>query len=146
MPKKKNFNIFYGVVLAILLFGLFNLGVNVFYESPQYEDYCDNSVVNKLVVSSELSNDYYNTCSTEYQNARDEYNNKVFFIYVIVGLISAVVGLFIINNVFQITAFGAGTAFIIEGILMNLNNKVYAFVAGVIAFIVISYFIYNKIK
>jgi len=165
MEKKKTnnskYNIFYGIVLAILLFGLLNLGVYVFYPSPEYEDYCtydkigvtsvtniESCELNKGVWNNSSSSPYcdYTQCSNDYQESLNSYNMKAFYIYVILGALLSILGLFITNNIFQITIFSSGTAFLIEGIIRNINNKIPAFIAATIAFILISIVIYRKTK
>jgi Na+-driven multidrug efflux pump len=133
MVKKTGFKIFVGIALAILLFALLNLGVYAFYDSPQYEDFC-----------SQATPDNYTQCSESYQNAQDSYNRVIFYIYVVIGLILSVLGLFIPNITFQITSFGSGIAFIIEGIFRNLNDKIPAFIVGAIAFGIICFFFYKR--
>jgi hypothetical protein len=162
MAKKKTnnsgFDIFYGIVLAILLFGLLNLGVYVFYPSPEYTNYCTYDKIGATNIEScELNNGIWNNsssspycdytqCSNEYQESLDSYNMKAFYIYVILGALLAIIGLFITNNIFQITIFSSGTAFLIEGIIRNINNKIPAFIAAAVAFILISIIIYRKTK
>ncbi len=55
-------------------------------------------------------------------------------------------GLFIVYLPFQIVGVGAGTALIIEGILINLENKIPAFIAGVIVFGILAYFVWKKVR
>ncbi len=163
--------VFYGIALAIMLFGMFNFGTYVFYENPDYQTYCgdynsrpvyndkitceandgkwtDNNygVAPKPVDAPIGYCDQDFTCRQEYEEAQKAHNDTVFYIYVIAGLIAAVIGLFIASSTFQITGFGAGVAFIIEGILRNLNNKIPAFIAGAVAFLIIAFFIWKKTR
>lgn len=154
LVKSKGFQVFVGIVMALFLLGLFNLGVRAVYEAPNYSDYCDNTYYSytKPVIDSTTINDtyyqeqiaYYNECNDVYQKDLNSYNKVIFYIFVNVGLIASVIGLFIMLPIFQFTVFGAGIFFIIEGIWRNLNDKLPAFVAGVIAFIITSYFIYKQ--
>ncbi len=138
--------IFLGIALAIILFGVFNLGVSTFYPSPDYEDFCD-----RIPPTIELQNDTQIKdvtfqCQNEYETAKDNYNNIIFYVFVIAGLLFAVSGLFITNLSFQIVGLVSGTALIIEGILRNLENKIPAFIAGVFVFGILSYFVWRKVK
>jgi len=154
MAKNKQstgMKIFLGIALAVILFALFNLGVAAFYDSPQYDDYCD--VVGPKTVAPDANADDgtaeiqdYETCYDEYDAAREAYNNNIFYLFVVAGLICAVGGLFITNLSFQIVGLGAGVGLIIEGIARNLNNKVMAFFAALAVFIILSYFVYRKVK
>jgi len=147
-----------GIALALILFGLFNLGVYAFYPSPEYNDYCDrNSYPQKIEwteqecideggVWERMSCDFYSECGEEYDTDRDAYNNRIFYVFVIAGLLLAVGGLFITYLPFQIVGLGTGTGLIIEGILRNLNNKIPAFIAGVIVFGLLAYFVWKKVR
>ncbi len=134
-----------GIALALILFGLVNLGVYTFYPSPSYDDFCDEIARASPLEALDLSEKDL-TCNNEYSEARENYNNNVFYVYVILGLALAVAGLFIIYLPFQITGIGTGTALIIEGIMKNLENKIPAFIAGVIAFAILAYFVWKKVK
>ena len=150
--------IFLGIALAVILFGLFNLGVATFYPSPDYDDYCGKiSPIQKLEWTEQECVDeggvwedqycnFYKDCQDEYQITKDSYNNKIFYFFVIAGLILAVLGLFITYLPFQIVGIGTGTGLIIEGILRNLQDKIPAFIAGTLVFIVLSYFVWRKVK
>lgn len=143
--------IFLGISLAIILFSLFNLGVATFYEKPDYDDYCGEITGRPPIIYKEDTNDTAMqeldlTCRNEYNLAREKYENNIFYVFVIAGLILAVSGLFITNLSFQIVGLGAGVGLIIEGIIRNLNNKIPAFIAGILVFAIFSYFVWRKVK
>lgn len=83
-------------------------------------------------------------CYDVYNEAQQKYDNTLFYIFIIPGLIIAVAGLFVISLPFQLTTIGAGVALIIEGIVRNLENKIPAFIAGVIVFGILCYFVWRK--
>lgn len=132
--------IFLGIALALIFFGLFNLGVATFYDSPEYGDYCTTTE------SMNVGSADYLQCNNAYDQARASYDTNIFYIFVVSGLILAVVGLFIVSLPFQIVGLAGGTALIIEGIIRNLDNKVSAFIAGVLVFGILSYFVWRKFK
>lgn len=160
--KKQKVNIALGIGLAIFLFALVNLGVNTFYSSPQYEDYCtiepmqyaDQTTCEfnggKWYPSDEFKTAYcdaYYTCNAHYDDARGSYNNNIFYVFMALGLILAVAGFYIKKNTaYQITALATGLTLIIEGIVRNYENKIPSFIAGVIAFVIVAYFVkrFNK--
>ena len=147
MKKKNGMQITMGIALALILLGLVNLGVYTFYPSPDYDNYCDEIIrAVPLEESRNKSESADLSCYNDYDKARENYNNQVFYVYVIIGLILAVVGLFITYLPFQIVGIGTGTALIIEGILRNLENKIPAFIAGVITFGILSYFVWKKVR
>ena len=147
MKKRNPMKIPMGIALALILFGLVNLGVYTFYPSPNYDDYCEDSARSSPLeepVNGSEKQDL--SCYTDYDEARENYNNQIFYVYVILGLILAVAGLFILYLPFQIVGIGTGTALIIEGIMKNLENKIPAFIAGVVAFAILAYFVWKKVK
>lgn len=147
MKNRKGMQITMGIALALILLGLVNLGVYTFYPGPEYGDYCDE--ISKPIPLEESRNNSKTTdlsCYDDYDKARDDYDNQIFYVYVIIGLILTVMGLFIIYLPFQIVGVGAGTALIIEGILRNLENKIPAFIAGMIVFGILSYFVWKKVR
>jgi hypothetical protein len=154
MANKKRSNgmkIFLGIALAIIFFGLFNLGVSTFYPGPEYSDYCYDFGSPKFIDNCTQIDGcnniaYYEDCNNQYNEARDDYNNNIFYVFVIAGLVLAIVGLFIAGLSFQIVWLSSGVALIIEGIIRNLNDKIPAFIAGVIVFIILSYFVYKKVE
>ena len=85
-------------------------------------------------------------CYDVYNEAQQKYDNTLFYIFIIPGLIIAIVGLFIVSLPFQLTTLGAGVALIIEGIIRNLENKIPAFIVGVIVFAILSIFVWRKFK
>lgn len=161
--KKQGMQIFLGIGLAVLLFALVNLGTNAFYKSPDYNTYCGSQPMNFYDQTSCVNNggkwypavttnganspaycDATYTCNTNYTNASNLYNNTIFYVFVILGLGIAVYGFFIKKKTFQITAIATGLALIIEGIWRNYQNQIPAFIAGLIAFAILVYFINKK--
>lgn len=157
MAKKQIGNVVFGIGLAIILFALFNLGVGAFYEQPKYETYCNVSHTIYTDQASCTTNggfwtagnpgycdlSYY--CSQNYQSAYDKYNNTVFYIFVGLGLALSIFGFYIKKKkTFQITSIATGFSLIVEGIVRNYQNKIPAFIAGLIAFAVLGYFINKK--
>ena len=118
-PKSKSngMKVFLGIALAIILFALFNLGISTFYT-------CD----------------YGSGCNY------DTYHQNIFYIFVVSGLILAVAGMFIASLAFQIVGIATGTAFIIQGIIMNWSNKIPAFIALCLVFVILSIFVWRKFR
>ena len=134
---KTGMKIFLGIALALILFGLFNLGVYTFYDSPEYNDYCgdvkqvtpdmrdltEQECIDEGGIYNNGYCDFYEECRGEYDTARDDYNNIIFYIFAVSGLVLALLGIFIPLLAFQIVGIGTGTGLILEGILRNLNNN-----------------------
>lgn len=184
--KNKGFLIFLGVIFAIALWGLANLGVYVFYQAPMYDDYCGYAkypypiegekpvcpaictTVYEIQDGQCVLDDCYsgcgpdgvNTfdkqsqcefaltgkdCNTAYNDANIKYTNTTFYIYLIVGLVIALIGLFVANIMFQIMGVGAGSALLIEAVMKNWqNNKVMAFIAGLLVLGILVYVAWKK--
>lgn len=103
------------VVFALALWQ----GVEAFYPSPQYNDFCGNveprvsagSIAKENIDFYEnqticLENDgewrngycdYYSKCSDEWNDARDDYSKVVFFVALIVGVLALIVGYSILS-------------------------------------------------
>ena len=155
MSKKKfkTMNIFIGIALAILLFGLFNLGISTLLPSPQYDNYCNASIYPKVSpdgtyrpqTQEEIDNQ--DKCNTDFNNALKEYEQKVFYYFIIGGLLFALAGLLYIQDLtFQIVSVGAGLGLVGEAIYRNFDNKSSVFVAGLIVFLIIAYVVYRRKK
>lgn len=139
----KVMNTVFGIGIAIILFIVVTLGVQVAYKAPVYEDFCnvsyydkpvaiydsticsDNMTVkqcNALVLEKQTTldkqNQYYDECSKKYQDADKIYGKNVFIINNIFGIIAVVASLFLFSmvNIAAGTAF-AGLALIIWGFM-----------------------------
>jgi len=128
----KVMNVVFGIGIAVILFIVVTLGVQVFYKAPVYEDFCnvsyydkpvviydsticpDNMTVgecNKLVKEKQTTLDIQSReqekCSTAYQDADKIYGKNVFIINNILGIILVIVSLFL----FSMINIAAGTSF-----------------------------------
>jgi hypothetical protein len=128
----KVMNVVFGIGIAIILFIVVTLGVQVFYKAPVYEDFCNSSIYpsavpvydsticpdnmtvkdcNLLVKDKQTTldkqNAYYTECNKKFQDADKIYGKNVFIINNIVGIIAIIVSLFL----FSMINIAAGTAF-----------------------------------
>lgn len=155
--KRQGLNIFLGIALALVLFGLFNLGVNTFYPQPDFSKYCTQTIQTYTDSASCTANgglwyaspapgycDATFTCSKAYNLAQSGYINNIFYILLVSGIILSIFGFYNKRLIYQITTIGAGFALIIEAIVRNYQNKVPVFVAGLIAFAILVYFINRR--
>lgn len=118
-------NVVLGIAIVILTISVVAYGINVFYDSPEYEDYCGElrdvfQVDNQI--ECEAEGGYWNTeikpirevqngwcdtnyeCGEEYDIANEVYSRNLFVIALIVGIVILVVGGFL----FSLEAVGAG--------------------------------------
>jgi hypothetical protein len=106
-----------GISIAIILVLFIGYGINTFYKAPKYEDYCTEAITRTIITSEEeclnvggqwnvypekildenktVIQGYCNpnfTCDKEFQSVNEIYNRNVFFIAVIAGLLSVILG------------------------------------------------------
>jgi hypothetical protein len=128
----KVMNVVFGIGIAIILFIVVTLGVQVIYKAPVYEDFCNNSYYNQPVAiydsticpnnmtvsdcnalvkekqtTFDKQNEYYDVCSKKFQDADKVYGKNIFIINNIAGIILVVASLFL----FSMVNIAAGTAF-----------------------------------
>jgi hypothetical protein len=128
----KVMNTVFGIGIAIILFIVVTLGVQVVYKAPVYEDFCNNSyydkpmsvydsticpdnmtvgVCNALVKEKQTTldkqNEYFILCQKDYMDADNVYGKNVFIINNIFGIIAVIASLFL----FSMVNIAAGTAF-----------------------------------
>lgn len=137
MSKQKNvgINILLGIFLAAALITIVIFGIRTFMPPPEYP------AADKCVPGDESG---CQIAWAEHDLAMKEYNNKVFYAYVIPGLIIALVGMFMPALMFQIVGIVAGVGLLIAGIMNNFHNSVAVFVTATVIFILIAVFGYIK--
>jgi hypothetical protein len=157
----KVMNVVFGIGIAIMLFIVVLLGINVFYPRPQVEDFgCDDLRVAKLASCSENmtvgeceelrtqqmieeESGEMKECWDRFDQARDVYNKNFFLITAIIGFIVIIASMFLFSmvNIAAGTAF-AGLAMIVFGFMIGweATNDIMKFVIGLIIAIVVIYF------
>jgi len=125
-------NVVFGIGIAIILFIVVTLGVQVAYKAPVYEDFCNvsyydkpvavydsticsdnmtvgacNALVKEKQTTLDKQNEYYEECSKKYRDADNVYGKNVFIINNIIGILLVVASLFL----FSMVNIAAGTAF-----------------------------------
>lgn len=129
-----------GLFLAGMIAGFVNLGIEVFYPSPVFEEYCTPERV------EELPDVYPRQCDVEYRNAVTEHNQVSFWVLAPIGFILVIVGMFSASLLLNLVGVFGGSFLVIQSIISNLNNKVTAFVTLGFIIILIGYFAYKKSK
>jgi len=125
-------NVVFGIGIAVILFIVVTLGVQVFYKAPLYEDFCnvsyydkpipvydsticsDNMTVkdcNAIILEKQSTLDkqnlYYEQCQRKFNDADKIYGKNVFIINNIIGIILVIASLLL----FSMVNIAAGTAF-----------------------------------
>jgi hypothetical protein len=90
--------------------------------------------------------DYYQKCNQAYQEAQKPYNQQRFYIFAGLGFILLLIGLFISENLIQITGLATGAILVFEGIVQNFQNKMAVFIALVLILIIFGILAYRVIK
>jgi len=94
MSKIKKWALAIGIAVIFNLF--INYGVATFHESPEYEDYCNETITPKPAVERQEYNDtYYKACNSSYSGVRQKYDANVFIILVAVGIAAIISGIMI---------------------------------------------------
>lgn len=163
----KVMNVVFGIGIAVILFIVVMLGVQVFYKAPVYDDFCNSSrysspnpIYDSTICSENMTvkecnllvkynqtiadkeNAYFNECNQKYQDADKVYGRNIFLINNIVGIIFVIASLFL----FAMINIAAGTAF------AGLVLIIWGFIRGwqgtgdilkfIVAFIVAVLFVY----
>ena len=144
MANKIALTIIISIILTALLISTVNVGISLFFERPQYEDYCGEVKAPQKVSFDEQNQtyceetngtwengrcDYFKECGEEQNKARENYNQNRFYILAIIGFILLILGLFSSENLVQLTSLATGGILVIEGIVINLENKLIVFIS-----------------
>ena len=144
MKKSKAKQVILSIAIALVLVFFVAYGMNVFYESPKYQDFCDDPRVPKLV-GEELVNesvclenggrwtprnypcleddlrcpdgfcDQDFECREEYQQEREVYNRNVFITSSILGLAIVILGVLLKLESVSVGIMGGGALLIVYG-------------------------------
>ena len=172
MANRLALTIIVSIILTIILVSLVNVGASIILERPRYDDFCFSGPTPPTQEECEAINGTwverateqvdgvdmkvgFSQCEPDYKNCREEYeivvgeNNQLrYYLFAGIGFILLLVGLFSIENMFQITGLATGAILVTQGIVTNLENKYVVFfsllgilvVFGVVAWKIISKF------
>jgi len=146
-------NTVFGIGIAILIFIVALLGIDVFYPRPDVADFncsdlraekvapcaknltlaeCE-SYMNTEIMS--MDNSEYEECWDRYDGARDKYDNYFFLITTVLGFIAIISSMFLFDmvNIAAGTAF-SGLALIVFGFMVGWQstNEVIKFIISLI--------------
>jgi ABC-type uncharacterized transport system fused permease/ATPase subunit len=156
MVNKLGLSILISIILTIILVSTVNVGVSLFLNEPEYDKYCNNSKSIPIETYDNVTRevceqyngtwtpqpvqcikapcpqgycDYYAKCQQDYSNALKPYNQKRFYIFAGLGFILLLLGLFISENLIQITGLSTGGILVFEGIVQSWQDKKIVFIA-----------------
>lgn len=161
-------NIVLGIGIFVVYFLVLLYGIQTFYPQPQYEDYCDYSGrtyyhdQSACTYPAELSEKeracysaggnfvyeyadngciiggYCDECGISYNEDIDRYNERVFWISLITGLITIVIGYSVLSiEPVGSSLMGSGVLAIIYGSLRNWQNFTSALKFGLLLAILV---------
>lgn len=156
MANKLALSIIISVILTVILVSTVNVGISLFLEEPNYQDYCPD-VGPKIIenqTACDLSGgewkesycDYYSSCSKEWEEALKPYNQIKFYILALIGFTLLLTGLFHKENLIQLTGLATGGILVFEGIVTNLQNKSVVFISLLLILIIFGILAQRVIK
>jgi len=176
MASKLALSILISIILTAILIATVNVGTSLFLKEPDSNRFCNYSKsipvetydnVTKEVCESYNGTwnpqpvqcikapcpqgycDFYAKCGQAYSDAQKPYNQNKFYIFAGLGFILLLIGLFAKENLIQITGLATGGILVIEGIVMNIQNKLIVFlslIAILIIFGILAWRVINKKK
>jgi len=170
MVNKLALTILVSIILTVILISLVNVGVSLFLERPEWEDFCpldSPSTQEKCeqeggtwlgeptvqeeedgpravkISSCDLDME---ECRNEYESALKPYNQIRYYIFAGIGFILLLVGLFVAENMIQLTGLATGGILVTQGIVMNFENKTIVFISLIAILIIFGVIAYRIIK
>jgi amino acid transporter len=175
MVNKLALSILISIILTAIIVSTVNVGTSLFLNEPEYEEYCNyyksvylgtydnitketceahngtwepqNVPCDKGVSCPQGYCDFYRKCQEEYNAAQKPYNQYKFYIFAGLGFLLLLIGLFAIENLIQITGLATGGILVLQGIIMNLQNKMVVFlslIAILVIFGILAWRVINK--
>jgi len=126
MTKLKNFALGIGIIIVFAL--VLWQGIETFYPSPQWDDFCGNIIIPRPVPIEEPSTlpveeIDYKECQDRYDLEQDAHSKIVFVISIIVGIIAIIIGYTILSiEPVGSALIGSGVWSIFWGSVVNWRN------------------------
>jgi hypothetical protein len=165
MINNKTFSIIISIILTALIISVINVGVNLVLNQPEYNDFCnisssiDNSNITQefcekndgIWYSNYSKNnenycDFYTNCSKFYNDELDSYHIKQFYIFIALGFIFLILGIFINDNLIQLTGLLSGGVLIIQSVTLTSSDKFSIFIILLGVLISVGVFAWRKLK
>jgi hypothetical protein len=170
-------SILVSIILTVIIVSLVNVGLSIFMERPDYSDFCGEFKTQEIMDSQESCEaiggkwnpegksypparavdgdvqvidgycDRDFTCREELEEAEDDYDQKRYYVFALIGFTLLLIGLFSKEILIQITGLASGGILVFEGIVTNFDNKIVTFISLLLIFVVfgvLAYRIVNK--
>lgn len=139
-------SILISIILTIIIVSLVNVGTSLFLNEPEYEDYCNRTEKATVVDGEIVELESDEGCWEEYDQIREPYNQKRFYVFAGIGFILLIAGLFFKELLLQITALSSGGILVFEGIVTNLQDKLIVFLSLLAILVIFGILAYRIIK
>ena len=115
----------FGIGIAVVIYIVVLLGIQAFYPTVEYSDYCNESFYAKpmkdiyscgdnitveeckaIIQNQDYSQEEYNKCYQEYDEARENYNKNFFIIATLIGTLTIIIAYLLLS----LTNISAGIA------------------------------------
>jgi hypothetical protein len=176
MANKLALSIIISIILTVILVLTVNVGTSLFLNEPEYDKYCDYTKSPTIGTYENITKevceenngtwtpqniqcvkepcpqgycDFYQKCNQEFQDALKPYNQFKFYIFAGLGFLLLLVGLFVKENLIQLTGLATGGILVAQGVGYNWQNKSIVFMALLLILIifgVLAYRVINKSK
>lgn len=174
MVNKLALSILISIILTAILISTVNVGTSLFLSEPEYDKFCNYTKTIPLETYDNITKqtcednngtwepqniqcikapcpqgycDFYRKCQEAYNAAQKPYNQYRFYIFAGLGFLLLLIGLFAIENLIQITGLATGGILVVQGIIMNLENKMVVFIsllAILVIFGILAWRVINK--
>ena len=85
-------------------------------------------------------------CREEFEEAEDDYDQKRYYVFALIGFTLLLVGLFSKEILIQITGLASGGILVFEGIVTNFDNKIVTFISLLLIFVVFGVLAYRIVN
>jgi len=158
------------LILTVVIVSIVNVGMSLFYERPEYSDFCGEIKFLDIIEDREQCEsiggkwdpesvrpvgirdgetmtlgycDRDFTCRQEYEEEEKAYNQVRFYVFVSIGLVLALIGLFVTIPLVQYISLLSGLILIGEGIVFNFQNKIAVFITLIVVLILIIFAVWK---
>jgi hypothetical protein len=163
------------IIFIILIVSIVNVGLSIFLEGPQYDDYCELRSTADITTQEQCEAiegkwmSYYGSekpiarpigsdvtisegycdadyqCREEYEQAQKDYNQIRYYVFAILGLALFFMGAYSTIPILQYTGLASGAILLTEGIVTNFENKTMVFVSLIIILVIFGFLAFKKL-
>ena len=139
------------IILTVILASTVNVGTSLFIESPEYEDYCEEPVIEPLELNATKEerteyNKQFDECREGWETSRESYNQVRYYVFASIGFILLLIGLFHKELMIQITGLATGGYLVMEGIVINIQSKLIVFISLLAMLAIFGILAYRVVK